>query len=260
MKLIHVYIFILYRAKQCGTTALIYCVQHNEVGVVKFLLQHGANIEAQNKLGYTAIRYCKNVEMVDLLVQYKANINATFKDGKSILHVFETYQSSWSVEEAQSQVNKYRAYIKYGANKNAVDNAGNTPLHHLANIYEPHSLFVDFFVEEFIHLIDNKNNKNWTSFHICSYHTKSIYMLEKLLLVGANINIPGPSGRNPVDDCFLRGNFEECKLLMLYGANICKLVDMKREKIYGSRIALYGKYDKKVYVTIGESVDSFNEM
>lgn len=72
-----------------GYTALMIAVRCNNVAMVNFLLRKGADIEAQDREGKTvlmlAVLYSDNEEMVQLLLNNTADVNKTDNKGKNVL-------------------------------------------------------------------------------------------------------------------------------------------------------------------------------
>lgn len=72
-----------------GETALILASWYGSPEIVTLLLENGANINAQDKEGYTAIAKAaslgvgRHYEIVEILIQASANVNLKTKDGKS---------------------------------------------------------------------------------------------------------------------------------------------------------------------------------
>ncbi|CAH1798924.1 unnamed protein product [Owenia fusiformis] len=76
-------------ADQYGDNALIYTVRDNAINCAKLLLDHGANVNAVNNNGKTALMYAASVndsvECVNLLIAHGANIDAKDNDGTTAL-------------------------------------------------------------------------------------------------------------------------------------------------------------------------------
>ncbi|MFC1600996.1 ankyrin repeat domain-containing protein [Candidatus Sumerlaeota bacterium] len=100
-----------------GRTPLFGHVQRGNLAVVKALLEHGANVNARSKDETTPILAAtRNAEMMALLSSHGARLDAKGRDGSSLLHL----ASSPDVAEF---------LIDQGMDLEALDNAGNTPLH-----------------------------------------------------------------------------------------------------------------------------------
>ncbi|MEI9808179.1 MAG: ankyrin repeat domain-containing protein [Bacteroidota bacterium] len=69
-----------------GDNALMYAALYSITGCMKQLLQKGADPNAKNKLGETAIMWCSHdIEKTKLLLQYKADVNVKTTDGNTPL-------------------------------------------------------------------------------------------------------------------------------------------------------------------------------
>ena len=72
-----------------GETALIIAAWYGSPEIVTLLLENGANINAQDNAGYTAIAKASSLgvgrhyEIVEILIQACANLNLKTKEGKS---------------------------------------------------------------------------------------------------------------------------------------------------------------------------------
>ncbi len=69
--------------------SLISSVSQEYNGLVKLLLEHGAEVNGKNKNGQVPIHYininCSDFKMIDLLMEYGADINIKMKNEKSLL-------------------------------------------------------------------------------------------------------------------------------------------------------------------------------
>ena len=64
----------------------MYAALYSTADCMKLLLKKGANPNAQNKLGETAIMWCSNdLEKTKLLLEYKANLHLRTTDGNTAL-------------------------------------------------------------------------------------------------------------------------------------------------------------------------------
>jgi ankyrin repeat protein len=148
-----------------GETALILAAWYGSPEIVCLLLENGANVNAQDNNGFTAIAKASSLgvgrhyEIVEILIQASANVNIKTKDGKSpfLLAVLnghmelsnvlkkagakeEPYfigkQADMELLSATSigdlQRVKYVFFFK--PNVNSIDNLGLTPLMHSARI------------------------------------------------------------------------------------------------------------------------------
>jgi len=73
-----------------GRTALHVASSHGRIAVIMLLLEHGANVNAQDLYGYTPLHEAAkegHTEVVQLLLKYGSNANVQKKDGWTALHL-----------------------------------------------------------------------------------------------------------------------------------------------------------------------------
>ena len=140
--------------------------------IAKIYLSHGANIEAKDNWGRTALMYTlvnSNFEGAKLLLENNADVSAKDNEGRTAL--FYTY-SPEAVELLHS----------YGANVNAANNKGLTPIH---------SVFWGCFSR-------NSENEQWFASILQGRGTDCAETLKKLLGLGANPNARDKNGMTPL--------------------------------------------------------------
>lgn len=109
--------------KKRGNTPLHWAAYNNNLEMVKYLVEQGAEVNAKNNCGVTPLHFAalnNNLEMVKYLVDKKAEVNAKDKKcGMTPLH--------WAASENNPEVVKY--LIQKKATVNLQDNNGKTALH-----------------------------------------------------------------------------------------------------------------------------------
>lgn len=109
--------------EESGGTALIWAATHDEADLVKVLLRGGANVNARDMGGYTALLRAlekKNDAVAELmLAQPNLEVNAHGFNGKTALAWYV-----WSGDETN-----VKSLLERGANPNLSDADGDTPLH-----------------------------------------------------------------------------------------------------------------------------------
>ncbi|EAY18668.1 hypothetical protein TVAG_062730 [Trichomonas vaginalis G3] len=106
---------------ESGETALHIATQVNSTEIVEFLISHGAKINQKDNDGFTALHctiFYFNKELAELLVTHGANINEKDYDGKTPLHI-AAFNNIKEVAEL---------LISHGANINEIDASGRTAL------------------------------------------------------------------------------------------------------------------------------------
>jgi len=75
-------------------TPLLYAVTRCIVDNVRFLLEHGAEVNTKNRKGFTALQIailCADKELVSLLLAHNADVNVPCKDGENCLALAEKF-------------------------------------------------------------------------------------------------------------------------------------------------------------------------
>lgn len=91
---------------------------------IKLLIRKGAMVDVRNAENQTPLHLAclsHSLEAVDMLIKYKADVNAVYRNGRSALHAAIVKQSR--------SVDCLRTLIKNGADINRADDYGYTPLH-----------------------------------------------------------------------------------------------------------------------------------
>lgn len=94
-----------------------------DVEVINYLLENGADVNYQNKDGNTPLFFVKHTEIAKLFLLYGADVNIKNNDGKTALfHCGNLYIC--------------RLLIRHGANVNHPDNYGRTPIFYCYDRYK----------------------------------------------------------------------------------------------------------------------------
>lgn len=70
-----------------GITPLMVAATEGKTDMVKFLLSHGADVNARNSLGATAMHRVANAEIAKMLLEHHAEVNVRSKSGDTPLHM-----------------------------------------------------------------------------------------------------------------------------------------------------------------------------
>jgi len=106
-----------------GQPPLYYAVDSDNVEFAKFLIEHGANVNAKDYLGFTPLHETVvrgSYKVAKFLIEKGADVNAKDKYGYTPLHLVCIYNRPKMAE----------LLIKNGGKVNDRDNYGNTPLHY----------------------------------------------------------------------------------------------------------------------------------
>ena len=109
--------------------------RHGEgaIGAVKFLLEHGADVNANRDDLWTPLHLAFNVgrlEAARMLLEHHANVNARNDDGQAPLHMLSRFEPR---QDEDGGPDVARRLLELGANVNEKDKDNATPLHLASN-------------------------------------------------------------------------------------------------------------------------------
>jgi len=169
---------------------------------VELLLAKGADVNAKDIDGETALHAASKREVVELLLAKGADLNARTNDGKT------------SLMSASGHRDVAEALLEKGADINAKDNNGETALY-IAS-YCDHKDVVELLLAKGAD-VNAKKSDGSTALHIASsYGRKEI--VEALLAKGADVNAKDNDGFTPLYVASYDGHREVVELLLAKGA------------------------------------------
>ncbi|MBQ7544826.1 MAG: ankyrin repeat domain-containing protein [Synergistaceae bacterium] len=182
-----------------GETALMRAALNGHADAAEVLLSHGAKADARDDQGKTAfdIAQAKGHKSVAALLPRTAMSDADF------LKLCRSDDVK-AVEEA----------LRNGANINARSEQGNTPLHFARNAETAEVLLINGAD------VHARNNDGETPLHVIVYETRYLPLtktVELLLKYGADVNAKDNFGRTPL---FRPSNVDTMELLLRHGADI----------------------------------------
>ncbi len=205
------------------TPLMIFSDFSAKIEAVKFLLEHGALVNLQDKNKKTALMYAaeyagheENQNVIKMLLEKGAKIDIEDEYGETALMI---------ASRAENGQNVVKLFLANGAtiNKMAHQNSGGTALHNAynfaSNIYED-----DKNVDTLLEYGANINIGDEQGFTILmeAVQNDDVAMVRKLLEKGADVNIQTTNfwGGTALMIAAEKGNEEIVRLLLKYGADI----------------------------------------
>jgi len=161
-------------------TPLMYASETGTVAEMRVLLEHGADVNAQNAFGSTALMWSVyDVQKVRLLLEHGADVNIAAKSGKTALLIALARQSP---EVA-------RLLLTKGADRSAVDKSGVTAL--LAAVKGNDIATITMLVEagEDVNQVDAQTSESPL---MAAAENGNLAAVKLLLAKGANVNAASP--------------------------------------------------------------------
>ena len=197
-----------------GIMPLTVAVLGRNLDIVRFLLAHGADVNAEAKdllgtpLHCAAFRGHK--AMVELLIARGANVNAKGGEGWLFERGTPLHTAAWMFGDPEIA----ELLIAAGADLNAKDEDGCTPLHYAAD--NGHKPVAVLLIEKGAD-VNAKDKWAWTPLHYACWENYR-EMAEFLLTKGADLNAREEKGKTPLSVAKEEGNTEIVELLRKHGA------------------------------------------
>jgi len=192
-----------------GFTALMLAVAIGHSNMVEFLIHNGAKVNTQYKYGATALINAighKHADIVKILIKNGADVNAQDEHGLTAL-MYVVMKSHASMVEF---------LIKNGADVNAQDKNGVTALMYVKN--KDDISIVELLVENIADV--NTQNKNGATALMLAVVNEFNSMAEFLVENGADINMQAKNESTALMGAAEVGNIDMMKLLMKKGADV----------------------------------------
>ncbi|XP_065835337.1 putative ankyrin repeat protein RF_0381 [Oscarella lobularis] len=166
--------------KAGGYTSLLWAVLDESIQIVNFLIDNGANLESETKLGRTplmiAVILHDNVDLVDLLISKGCDVWKKDRDGYGLLHF-----AAWN-----NRLNVAEHLINNGINIELQTNWGNTPF--LLACANGNGTLVDLLISKGCNrLAESKSGRGALALAIIS---RQFEMTKKLVEMGFDVNQP----------------------------------------------------------------------
>ncbi|XP_044739630.1 serine/threonine-protein phosphatase 6 regulatory ankyrin repeat subunit C-like [Chrysoperla carnea] len=205
-------------------TPLFYAIQNPNLKITKLLLDNGANVKDYPELLNIAVkRGC--TEIVELLLQHNADVNATDENGYTALlsTLSDFYQDFCKLRpDRDSYVNNIKRKItklllNHGANVDAETRGGWTALHFA--VYNGYSQVVEVLLEYNANVNVREKKNLETPLHM-SARRKNVEICEMLLNKGDDVDAGERNGLTALHIATLEGSNEIVKLLLERGAEV----------------------------------------
>jgi len=223
------------------STPLHWASYSGHVNVVRYLLEHGANVTAQCEDGSMPLHWASKkgrVTVIRVLLQHKADANAQDKNKSTPLHrasrrghvdsvwiflehgVDATAQdkNGWTplhcaAFEGHAEVT--HVLLRHGVDTSMRDRDGRTPLHHASS--EGNLEVTRVFLEHCVYALAQDNNGR-TPLHRASFrgHVETVRLL---LEQGMDVIIQDKNGCTPLHHASLAGHLQVARVLLEHGAD-----------------------------------------
>ena len=172
--------------------ALMKAIESGNLVAVKALVAYGADVNATVKRS-GSVEICpvllalRNSEILEFLIVAGADINVKFGEKKTLLHIAAQNEDTFE---------SLAVLLKNGANVNATDLYGKTPLHLSIMLYSQENTFTLLEYGANIHALDHER---WKPLHR-AYKRYNLDLLKKMIELGASLNEFTPDGTNALHE------------------------------------------------------------
>ena len=196
-------------------TPLMIASEYNHVNSVIFLTDHGANIDLQDREGYSSLHYAAGnisdlCDVLDFLITNGADVNAFTNDKFTPLIIASNCNN----------LNVVNSLIKYGANIHLVDRYGRTALHYSITAVDHDSVTVLRSLIKNGADVNALTNDNCSPLMMSSL-SGSVNVVTILVENGANMDIQNQNGDTALHYavCATRNSSEVVNKLLTLGAS-----------------------------------------
>jgi ankyrin repeat protein len=158
------------RGDENRTSLLVACVD-GILAIVQWLLNHGADVNAQSNTPCTPINSAVgwgHLQVARMLIEFNADIDVWTSFGRGPLHL------AAGGHDTSDRVGIMQLLLDHGANPNARDNDGRTPLHHSSRWNEGGHGTVEgtCLLLEYGAIIDSEDNEGRTPLQLALEHDR----------------------------------------------------------------------------------------
>jgi ankyrin repeat protein len=183
--------------------------------IIQLLLDHGANLNACDKSGNTALHFAASeghLEAARMLLERGADVNSQNDEGLAPLQ-----RASQGQHEGHRDI--IRLLLDHGADLGARDNSGNSALHFAA--FEGHFEVAHLLLERGAD-VNSQNGEGLAPLQRASQgrHEGYLEVVRLLLDHGANVNMHDNSGNTALHFVASGGHLEVARMLIEQGAEV----------------------------------------
>ena len=192
-----------------GKTALHLASQGGHVEVAQMLIERGGNVSAQDGIGETALHlasFSGHVEVAQMLIERGADVSAQDGTRKTALHLV----SRWGLAEVVHML------IECGADVSALDGTGETALHLASR--EGHVEVAQMLIERGAD-VSAQDETGETALHLAS-RSGHAEVAQMLIERGADVSAQDVTGKTALHQASHLGHTEVAHMLIEHGTNV----------------------------------------
>ena len=208
-------------------TALHYTALSGHVDVVKVLIQNDADVNAVDKDKWTPLHYAatKHVDVAKVLIQNGADVNAVDKTKWTTLHS----------AASNGHLDLAKVLIQNGADVNAADKYNLTPLHESA--FNGHVDVSKLLIRNGADVNAVDEDKS-TPLHKAALRGQ-VEFAKVLIQNGADVNAADRDKWTPLHWALLKGHVDVAKVLIQNGADVISVDKDNKTPIYWAATSLF---------------------
>jgi ankyrin repeat protein len=182
-----------------NSSPLVQAVEAGNAEVVDFLIKEGADVNRLHRDGMTPVHYAvleEEPEILEKLILAGGNVRRSDKHGNTPLHTLFTIGGSF--DGIDKKVERIRLLLAHGANVNAVNLDGDTPLLVAVSSFICHPKWVQVLLAGGPN-VNMVNSKGETALILAAGNVQCPDIITLLLNAGADSKIKDNTGRTALD-------------------------------------------------------------